>query len=83
MRQGLNSTKSDDLNPVVQEYLNKVSFDEPLSADQINEVCQQIKKLLVEKVINNIQFIYTELVSYSVPIHKLYRIFELQYPKKS
>jgi quinolinate synthase len=60
MRQGLNSTKSDDLNPVVQEYLNKVSFDEPLSADQINEVCQQIKKLLVEKNAVIVAHYYTD-----------------------
>ena len=51
---------NDDLSLKVKEYLDKVSFDEPLSADQQDIVRQQIKQLLIDKNAVIVAHYYTD-----------------------
>ncbi|MDG1694027.1 MAG: quinolinate synthase NadA [Porticoccaceae bacterium] len=60
MRQNQNSVKSDDLSSVVQEYLNRVSIDEPLPADELDIVRHHIKQLLIEKNAVIVAHYYTD-----------------------
>ncbi len=60
MRQDLSIQSSDDLSLKVKEYLEKVSVDEPLSADQQNIVRQQIKQLLIDKNAVIVAHYYTD-----------------------
>lgn len=60
MHQDPNSTASNDTTALVQDYLNKVSIDEPLSADQLSFFRAQIKQLLVEKNAVIVAHYYTD-----------------------
>jgi quinolinate synthase len=60
MRQDQNLMSSQEPRAIVQEYLNKVSIDEPLSDAQIVVLCQQIKQLLVEKNAVIVAHYYTD-----------------------
>ena len=60
MRQDQNSMSSQEPSAIVQEYLNKVSINEPLSDVQIAGLCQQIKQLLVEKNAVIVAHYYTD-----------------------
>jgi quinolinate synthase len=60
MQQDLSIQSSDDLSLKVKEYLEKVSVDEPLSADQQNIVRQQIKQLLIDKNAVIVAHYYTD-----------------------
>jgi quinolinate synthase len=60
MRQDQNPMSSQEPRAIVQEYLNKVSIDEPLSDAQIVVLCQQIKQLLVEKNAVIVAHYYTD-----------------------
>lgn len=60
MRQDQNSMSSQEPSAIVQEYLDKVSIDEPLSDAQIVGLCQQIKQLLVEKNAVIVAHYYTD-----------------------
>jgi quinolinate synthase len=60
MRQDQNPMSSQEPSAIVQEYLDKVSIDEPLSDAQIVGLCQQIKQLLVEKNAVIVAHYYTD-----------------------
>jgi quinolinate synthase len=60
MQQDLSIQSSDDLSLKVKEYLEKVSVDEPLSADQQDIVRQQIKQLLIDKNAVIVAHYYTD-----------------------
>ena len=60
MRQDQNSISNDEPSALVQEYLNKVSIDEPLSAKEIDSIRQQVKQLLVEKNAVIVAHYYTD-----------------------
>ena len=60
MRQDQNSISNDESSALVQEYLNKVSIDEPLSAEEIDSIRQQVKQLLVEKNAVIVAHYYTD-----------------------
>lgn len=60
MRQDQNLMSSQEPSAIVQEYLDKVSIDEPLSDAQIVGLCQQIKQLLVEKNAVIVAHYYTD-----------------------
>ena len=60
MRQDQNSISNDEPSALVQEYLNKVSIDEPLSAEEIDSIRQQVKQLLVEKNAVIVAHYYTD-----------------------
>jgi quinolinate synthase len=60
MQQDLPMSANDDLSLKVKEYLDKVSFDEPLSADQQDIVRQQIKQLLIDKNAVIVAHYYTD-----------------------
>lgn len=60
MRQDQNPISSQEPSAIVQEYLDKVSIDEPLSDAQIVGLCQQIKQLLVEKNAVIVAHYYTD-----------------------
>lgn len=49
MRQDQNSMSRQNSSAIVQEYLSKVSVEEPLPADQVDAISQQVKQLLREK----------------------------------
>jgi quinolinate synthase len=60
MRQDQNSMSSQEPSAIVQEYLNKVSINEPLSDAQVTSLCQQIKQLLVKKNAVIVAHYYTD-----------------------
>ena len=60
MQQDLSVQANNDLSLKVKEYLEKVSVDEPLSADQQDIVRQQIKQLLIEKNAVIVAHYYTD-----------------------
>ena len=60
MQQDLSVQANNDLSLKVKEYLEKVSIDEPLSADQQDIVRQQIKQLLIEKNAVIVAHYYTD-----------------------
>ena len=60
MQQDLSVQANNDLSLKVKEYLEKVSVDEPLSADQQNIVRQQIKQLLIDKNAVIVAHYYTD-----------------------
>ena len=51
MHQDQNSISSNDTTALVQDYLNKVSIDEPLPPEQLALIRKQIKQLLVKKML--------------------------------
>jgi len=60
MRQDSNFMSADDSSAIVQEYLNKVSLDQPLPAEQQAIIGQQIKQLLIEKNAVIVAHYYTD-----------------------
>ena len=60
MQQDLSVQANNDLSLKVKEYLEKVSVDEPLSADQQEIVRQQIKQLLIDKNAVIVAHYYTD-----------------------
>ena len=60
MHQDQNSISSNDTTALVQDYLNKVPIDEPLSPQQLALIRQQIKQLLVEKNAVIVAHYYTD-----------------------
>jgi quinolinate synthase len=60
MQQDLSVQANNDLSLKVKEYLEKVTVDEPLSADQQNIVRQQIKQLLIDKNAVIVAHYYTD-----------------------
>ena len=60
MRQDQNSMSSENLSAIVQEHLNKVSIEQPLSALQIDSIRHQIKQLLIEKNAVIVAHYYTD-----------------------
>ena len=60
MHQDQNSISSNDTTALVQDYLNKVTIDEPLSPQQLTLIRQQIKQLLVEKNAVIVAHYYTD-----------------------
>ena len=60
MQQDLSVQANNDLSLKVKEYLEKVSVDEPLSADQQAIVRQQIKQLLIDKNAVIVAHYYTD-----------------------
>ena len=60
MPQDPNFISSNDATALVQEYLNKVSIEEPLSDHQLLLIRQQIKQLLVEKNAVIVAHYYTD-----------------------
>ena len=60
MQQDLSLQANNDLSLKVKEYLEKVSVDEPLSADQQGIVRQQIKQLLIDKNAVIVAHYYTD-----------------------
>ena len=60
MHQDPNSISSNDTTALVQDYLNKVTIDEPLSSEQLSLIRQQIKQLLVEKNAVIVAHYYTD-----------------------
>ena len=60
MRQDQNSMPSENLSAIVQEHLNKVSIEQPLSADEIESIRRQVKRLLVEKNAVIVAHYYTD-----------------------
>ena len=60
MRQDQNSISNDEPSALVQEYLNKVSIDEQLSAEEIDSIRQQVKQLLVKKNAVIVAHYYTD-----------------------
>ena len=60
MQQDLSVQANNDLSLKVKEYLEKVSVDEPLSADQQDIVRQQIKQLLIDKNAVIVAHYYTD-----------------------
>lgn len=60
MRQDQNSMSRQNSSAIVQEYLSKVSVAEPLPADQVDAISQQVKKLLREKNAVIVAHYYTD-----------------------
>lgn len=60
MRQDQNSMSIQNSSAIVQEYLSKVSVEEPLPADQVDAISQQVKKLLREKNAVIVAHYYTD-----------------------
>lgn len=60
MQQDFPIQANDDLSLKVRQYLEKVSVDEPLSADQQVIIRQQIKQLLIEKNAVIVAHYYTD-----------------------
>ncbi|MFL2530378.1 MAG: quinolinate synthase NadA [Porticoccaceae bacterium] len=60
MRQDQNSLSMQEPSALVQEYLNKVSIKEPLPADQVMSIRQQVKQLLIEKNAVIVAHYYTD-----------------------
>ena len=60
MRQDQNAISSGEKSALVQEYLDKVSFDEPVPAEQLSLFRQQIKQLLIEKNAVIVAHYYTD-----------------------
>jgi quinolinate synthase len=60
MQQDLSVQANNNLSLKVKEYLEKVSVDEPLSADQQDVVRQQIKQLLIDKNAVIVAHYYTD-----------------------
>lgn len=60
MRQDQNSMSKQNSSAIVQEYLSKVSVEEPLPADQVDAISQQVKKLLREKNAVIVAHYYTD-----------------------
>ena len=60
MQQDLSVQANNDLSLKVKEYLEKVSIEEPLSADQQDIVRQQIKQLLIDKNAVIVAHYYTD-----------------------
>jgi quinolinate synthase len=60
MRQDFTMQANDDLSLKVREYLEKVSIDEPLSAEQQEIARQQIKQLLIDKNAVIVAHYYTD-----------------------
>ena len=60
MRQDQNSMSRQNSSAIVQEYLSKVSVEEPLPADQVDAISQQVKKLLREKNAVIVAHYYTD-----------------------
>ena len=60
MRQDQNSLSMQEPSALVQEYLNKVSIEEPLPADQVVSIRQQVKQLLIEKNAVIVAHYYTD-----------------------
>ena len=60
MRQDFTMQANDDLSLKVREYLEKVSIDEPLSAEQQEVARQQIKQLLIDKNAVIVAHYYTD-----------------------
>lgn len=60
MQQDLSVQANNDLSLKVKEYLEKVSVDESLSADQQGIVRQQIKQLLIDKNAVIVAHYYTD-----------------------
>lgn len=60
MHQDQNSISSNDTTALVQDYLNKVSIDEPLPPEQLALIRKQIKQLLVEKNAVIVAHYYTD-----------------------
>ena len=60
MHQDPNSISSNDTTALVQDYLNKVSIDEPLPPEQLALIRKQIKQLLVEKNAVIVAHYYTD-----------------------
>ena len=60
MQQDLSVQANNGLSLKVKEYLEKVSIDEPLSADQQASITQQIKQLLIDKNAVIVAHYYTD-----------------------
>lgn len=60
MRQDQNSMSRQNSSAIVQEYLSKVSVEEPLPADQVDVISQQVKQLLREKNAVIVAHYYTD-----------------------
>ena len=60
MRQDQNSMSKQNSSAIVQEYLSKVSVEEPLPADQVDAISQQVKQLLIEKNAVIVAHYYTD-----------------------
>ena len=60
MRQDQNSMSIQNSSAIVQEYLSKVSVEEPLPADQVDAISQQVKQLLREKNAVIVAHYYTD-----------------------
>ena len=60
MHQDQNSITSSDKSALVEEYLNKVSIEEPLPVEQLAIIRQQIKQLLIEKNAVIVAHYYTD-----------------------
>ena len=60
MQQDLSIQANNDLSLKVKEYLEKVTVDEPLSADQQASITQQIKQLLIDKNAVIVAHYYTD-----------------------
>lgn len=60
MRQDQNSMSRQNSSAIVQEYLSKVSVEEPLPADQVDAISQQVKRLLREKNAVIVAHYYTD-----------------------
>lgn len=60
MRQDQNSMSRQNSSAIVQEYLSKVSVEEPLPADQVDAISQQVKQLLREKNAVIVAHYYTD-----------------------
>ena len=60
MHQDQNSITSSDKSALVEEYLNKVTIEEPLPVEQLAIIRQQIKQLLIEKNAVIVAHYYTD-----------------------
>ena len=60
MHQDRNSLSIQEPSALVQEYLSKVSVEEPLPADQVESIRQQVKQLLIEKNAVIVAHYYTD-----------------------
>jgi quinolinate synthase len=60
MYQDRNSLSIQEPSALVQEYLSKISVEEPLPADQVESIRQQVKQLLIEKNAVIVAHYYTD-----------------------
>ena len=60
MHQDRNSLSLQEPSVLVQEYLSKVSIEEPLPAGQVESIRQQVKQLLIEKNAVIVAHYYTD-----------------------